>query len=82
MIKTSGATLTIALSRELKIKINLLISSGRYSSASEVLRTALRKQLEEEHFGQLVEDAHREFVEGSLVKIDINTDLSELLGRL
>lgn len=82
MIKTTGATLTISISKELKEKINLLIASGRFSSASEVLRTALRRQLAKEHHNQLIEEAHRDFVKGELLKVDLSTNLEAVINQL
>jgi len=57
-------TINISLPSQLKTDSEKLVKNGQYASFSDLVRTALRKLIEETNYNNLSNQAKKEFIQG------------------
>ena len=74
-------TINISLPSQLKTDSEKLIKQGQYVSFSDLVRTALRKLLEESNYDQLANQAKEEYLSGKSSSIKNSSDINKYLKQ-
>ena len=74
-------TINISLPSQLKIDSEKLIQQGQYVSFSDLVRTAIRKLLEETNYDQLAKQAKKEYLQNKSISIKKSTDIDQYLDK-
>jgi len=74
-------TINISLPTQLKTDSEKLIKQGQYVSFSDLVRTALRKLLEETNYTQLANQAKEEYLSGKSTSIKNSSDINKYLKQ-
>ena len=74
-------TINISLPSQLKTDSEKLIKQGQYVSFSDLVRTALRKLLEETNYDQLASQAKEEYLSGISTSIKKTSDINKYLKQ-
>lgn len=74
-------TINISLPSQLKTDSEKLIKQGQYVSFSDLVRTALRKLLEETNYNQLANQAKKEYLSGQSTSIKNDCDINKYLKK-
>ena len=74
-------TINISLPSQLKTDSEKLIKQGQYVSFSDLVRTALRKLLEESNYDQLANQAKEEYLSKKSNSIKSSSDINKYLKQ-
>lgn len=74
-------TINISLPSQLKIDSEKLVKQGQYVSFSDLVRTALRRLLEETNYNQLANQAKKEYLSGKSTSIKNSSDINKYLKQ-
>ena len=74
-------TINISLPTQLKTDSEKLIKQGQYVSFSDLVRTALRKLIEEINYTQLANQAKEEYLSGKSTSIKNSSDINKYLKQ-
>ena len=74
-------TINISLPSQLKTDSEKLIEQGQYASFSDLVRTALRKLLEETNYDQLANQAKQEYLCHKSTSIKKTSDINQYLKQ-
>jgi len=74
-------TINISLPSQLKTDSEKLVKQGQYVSFSDLVRTALRKLLEETNYNQLANQAKEENLSGKSTSIKDSSDINKYLKQ-
>ena len=74
-------TINISLPSQLKIESEKLVKQGQYASFSDLVRTALRKIIEETNYNQLAEQAKKEYFQGKSNNLKNSKDIEQYFNQ-
>ena len=74
-------TINISLPSQLKTDSEKLVKQGQYVSFSDLVRTALRKLIEEINYTQLANQAKEEYLSGKSTSIKNSSDINKYLKQ-
>ena len=74
-------TINISLPSQLKIDSEKLIKEGQYVSFSDLVRTAIRKLIEETNYDQLAKQAKKEYLLKKSISIKKSSDINKYLDQ-
>jgi len=75
-------TINISLPSQLKLDSEKLVKNGQYASFSDLVRTALRKLIEETNYNHLAKLAKKEFSEGKSTILKNAKNIDNYLNQL
>lgn len=75
-------TINISLPTQLKSASEKLVQEGQYASFSDLVRTALRKIIEETNYDFLAKQAKREFIQGKTKNLKNVKDIDNYINSL
>lgn len=75
-------TINISLPTQLKSASEKLVKEGQYASFSDLVRTALRKIIEETNYDYLAKQAKREFIQGKTKNLKNIKDIDNYINSL
>lgn len=75
-------TINISLPSQLKDASEKLVKEGYYASFSDLVRTALRKVVEETNYNYLAKQAKNEYIQGKAKVLKNTKDISNYINSL
>lgn len=75
-------TINISLPAQLKSASEKLVQEGYYASFSDLVRTALRKMIDETNYDNLAKQAKKEFVQGKTQILKNPKDIGNYINSL
>lgn len=75
-------TINISLPTQLKNASEKLVRDGYYASFSDLVRTALRKMIEETNYDNLARQAKKEFTQGKTQILKNSKDIGNYINSL
>lgn len=74
-------TINISLPSQLKLDSEKLVKQGQYASFSDLVRTALRKIIEETNYDKQAKQAKEEYLQNKSSVIKNNQDIDKYLNQ-
>lgn len=74
-------TINISLPSQLKTDSEKLVKQGQYASFSDLVRTALRKIIEETNYDNLAKQAKNEYLQGKSTTLKNTKDIKQYLDQ-
>lgn len=77
-----NSTINISLPTQLKLQADEAVNNGHYASFSDLMRTALRKILNESAYDKLLDEAKKEYKSGKSIVLSNPQDIDNYIDTL